>query len=50
MSHVDTATRLVVTTVELVVHKVIAGPEPVDQGTFEEELVTMLVRHLAPAG
>ncbi|GAA0590599.1 TetR/AcrR family transcriptional regulator [Kutzneria viridogrisea] len=42
------AARIVVNTVELVVHKVIAGHEPVDLGQFEEELVAMLTRYLAP--
>ncbi|GAA1937042.1 TetR/AcrR family transcriptional regulator [Streptomyces durmitorensis] len=41
-----TATRLLVTTVELVVHKVIAAPDPIDVRRFEDELVAMLHRYL----
>ncbi|MET9193784.1 TetR/AcrR family transcriptional regulator [Streptomyces olivaceus] len=46
---VDTemAARLVVTTIELVVHKVSAEPDRVDLGRFEDELVAMLHRYLA---
>ncbi|WP_020499707.1 TetR/AcrR family transcriptional regulator [Sciscionella marina] len=42
----ETATRLVVSTIELVVHKVVAAPDPIDIGRFEEELVAMLTRYL----
>ncbi|MFD2470442.1 TetR/AcrR family transcriptional regulator [Amycolatopsis silviterrae] len=49
-STVDMAARIVVNTVELLVHKLIAGPEPLDLPVFEDELVTMLTRYLAPAG
>ncbi|WP_033289239.1 TetR/AcrR family transcriptional regulator [Amycolatopsis jejuensis] len=48
VSDVDMAARLVVNTVELVVHKVIADPDPVDVDVFGEELVTMFLRYLAP--
>jgi AcrR family transcriptional regulator len=50
VSNVDMAARIVVTTVELVVHTVIAGPEPVDVRVFEDEMVAMLTRYLAPSG
>lgn len=48
----DVAARLVVSTVELVVHELIAAPDPVDTARFENELVAMLSRYLtaAPAG
>ncbi|MBU6530472.1 TetR/AcrR family transcriptional regulator [Streptomyces sp. NPDC057245] len=42
----EMAARLVVLTIELVVHKVSAEPEPVDLGRFEDELVAMLHRYL----
>ncbi|MFF7247566.1 TetR/AcrR family transcriptional regulator [Embleya sp. NPDC008237] len=47
-----TAARLVVSTVELVVHQLIAAPEPIDIPRFENELVAMLTRYLTaePAG
>ncbi|MFB7653354.1 MULTISPECIES: TetR/AcrR family transcriptional regulator [unclassified Streptomyces] len=41
-----TAARLVVTTVEMVVHKIVASPDPVDLRRFEDELVAMLHRYL----
>ncbi|MEU1117718.1 MULTISPECIES: TetR/AcrR family transcriptional regulator [unclassified Streptomyces] len=41
-----TATRLLVTTVELVIHQVIAAPDPIDLRRFEDELVAMLHRYL----
>ena len=41
-----TAARLVVTTVELVVHSLIAAPDPIDVESFEDELVTMFTRYL----
>ena len=50
VSNVDMAARIVVNTVELLVHKLIAGPEPLDLSVFEDELVTMLIRYAAPAG
>jgi AcrR family transcriptional regulator len=48
----DTAARLVVSTIELVVHQLIAAPDPIDLGRFENELVAMITRYLtaAPAG
>ncbi|GAA2358525.1 TetR/AcrR family transcriptional regulator [Saccharopolyspora halophila] len=42
----DTASRLVVNTVELVVHRLIAEPDPVDATRLENELVAMLTRYL----
>ncbi|WP_031467031.1 TetR/AcrR family transcriptional regulator [Sciscionella sediminilitoris] len=42
----ETAARLMVSTVELVVHKLVAAPDPIDVGRFEEELVAMLTRYL----
>lgn len=42
-----TATRLLVTTVELVIHQVIAAPDPIDLRRFEDELVAMLHRYLS---
>ncbi|MYS85212.1 TetR/AcrR family transcriptional regulator [Embleya scabrispora] len=44
-----TAARLVVSTVELVVHQLIAAPEPIDIPRFENELVAMLTRYLTAA-
>jgi AcrR family transcriptional regulator len=41
-----TAARLIVTTLELVVHKMIAAPDPVDLTSFENEMVAMLTRYL----
>ncbi|MFI1680743.1 TetR/AcrR family transcriptional regulator [Streptomyces sp. NPDC020607] len=46
VADVDVAARLVVTTVEMVVHRVMAGPVDVDRARFEDELVTMLTRYL----
>lgn len=43
---VATAATLIVSTVELVTHKLMAGPEPVDAQHLEDELVTMLSRYL----
>lgn len=45
----DTAARLAVSTVELVVHQLIAAPDPVDLPRFEHELVAMLTRYLTAA-
>jgi AcrR family transcriptional regulator len=42
----ETAARLVVTTVELVVHQLISAPDPIDVHRFEDELVAMLTRYL----
>ncbi|MGW0889925.1 TetR/AcrR family transcriptional regulator [Saccharopolyspora sp. NPDC002578] len=41
-----TAARLVVSTVELVVHRLIAAADPIDIPSFENELVAMLTRYL----
>ncbi|WP_243788380.1 TetR/AcrR family transcriptional regulator [Saccharopolyspora gloriosae] len=41
-----TAARLVVSTVELVVHQLIAASDPIDIPHFENELVAMLTRYL----
>ncbi|MER5258202.1 TetR/AcrR family transcriptional regulator [Streptomyces sp. NPDC002855] len=46
VTDVDVAARLVVSTVEMVVHRVMAGPGQVEVARFEEELVTMLTRYL----
>ncbi|MGW6062771.1 TetR/AcrR family transcriptional regulator [Streptomyces sp. NPDC055189] len=46
VADVDIAARLVVSTVEMVVHRVMAGPGQVDIGRFEDELVTMLTLYL----
>jgi AcrR family transcriptional regulator len=43
----ETAAKLVVTTLELVVHQLVAAPEPADVGRLENELVAMLTRYLA---
>ncbi|WP_217164336.1 TetR/AcrR family transcriptional regulator [Streptomyces sp. AC512_CC834] len=43
------AARLAVSTVELVVHQLIAEPDPIDIPRFENELVAMLVRYLRGA-
>jgi AcrR family transcriptional regulator len=42
----ETAARLIVTTVELVIHQLVADHEPVDIGCLETELVTMLTRYV----
>ncbi|MGV9296131.1 TetR/AcrR family transcriptional regulator [Amycolatopsis sp. NPDC003676] len=47
VSNVDMAARIIVHTVELLVHKMIAGPEPLDLPVFEDELVAMLTRYAA---
>ncbi|MFB9930518.1 TetR/AcrR family transcriptional regulator [Amycolatopsis halotolerans] len=49
VSNVDMAARIIVNTVELLVHKMIAGPEPLDLPVFEDELAAMLTRY-ATAG
>ncbi|MCS0599636.1 TetR/AcrR family transcriptional regulator [Streptomyces sp. LP11] len=46
VADVDVAARLVVSTVEMVVHRVMAGPGEVDVTRFENELVTMLTGYL----
>ncbi|MBB4688682.1 TetR/AcrR family transcriptional regulator [Amycolatopsis jiangsuensis] len=45
-----TAARLVTTTMELVVHKMIAAPDPVDVVSLENEMVAMLTRYLTAGG
>jgi AcrR family transcriptional regulator len=40
------AARLVVSTVELLVHQLIAAPDPLDPARLENELITMLTRYL----
>jgi AcrR family transcriptional regulator len=45
----ETAARLVVSTIELVVHHMLAGPDPVDFTRLETQLVEMLYRYLAGA-
>ncbi|MEV7043199.1 TetR/AcrR family transcriptional regulator [Amycolatopsis sp. NPDC051061] len=42
----ETAARLIVTTVELVIHQLVADHEPVDTGCLETELVAMLTRYV----
>lgn len=44
----DMAALIIVSTIELVVHKVIATYESVDLVVFEDELVAMLTRYLIP--
>lgn len=44
-----TAARLVVSTVELVVHQLVAAPDPVDVTRLENELVAMLTSYLTGA-
>lgn len=46
----DIAARIIVSTVELVVHHIIASDETVDPNGLEEELVAMLRRYLLPDG
>lgn len=41
-----TAARMVVATIESLVHRLIAGPRPIDPRLFEDELVGMLTRYL----
>lgn len=43
------AARLAVSTVELVVHQLIAEPDPIDIPRFENELVTMLISYFTAA-
>jgi AcrR family transcriptional regulator len=43
----DTAARLVVSTVELTVHRLIAAPDPIDIPRLENELVAMVTGYLA---
>jgi AcrR family transcriptional regulator len=42
----DTAARLVVSTVELTVHRLIAAPDPIDVSRLENELVAMVTGYL----
>lgn len=42
----ETAARLIVTTVELVIHQLVADHEPMDTGKLEDELVAMLTRYV----
>ncbi|MEK8170827.1 TetR/AcrR family transcriptional regulator [Streptomyces sp. M19] len=46
---VDTAARLVVSAIELLVHHLVADPEPIDVARLENELVAMLTRYLTAA-
>ncbi|GGS46714.1 TetR/AcrR family transcriptional regulator [Streptomyces griseoviridis] len=46
VADVEAAARLTVTTVELVVHKVCAAPDPIGTRRLEDELVAMLHRYL----
>lgn len=45
-----TAAHLVVTTVEMVVHHLLAGPEPIDPERLEAQLIEMLSRYLTAPG
>ncbi|WP_432826822.1 TetR/AcrR family transcriptional regulator [Dactylosporangium sp. CA-092794] len=47
---VDAAARLVVSTVELVTHKMMATPEDLSPQRYENELVAMLTRYLSGGG
>lgn len=42
----ETAARLIVTTVELVIHQLVADHEPVDAARLEDEMVAMLTRYV----
>jgi hypothetical protein len=42
----DMAARLVIATIELVVHDLLAEPDPVDARRLEDELVAMLTRYV----
>ncbi|MEJ8654332.1 TetR family transcriptional regulator [Streptomyces sp. MS1.AVA.3] len=46
VADVEVAARLLVSTVELVVHQLIAAPDPLDPARLESELVAMLTRYL----
>ncbi|MET7800721.1 hypothetical protein [Streptomyces decoyicus] len=50
VGNVHMAAEIMVNTVELIVHKVIAMREAVDLQQFEDDLVAMLTRYLAPGG
>lgn len=43
---IPTAARLVVATIESLVHRLIAGPRPVEPQSFEDQVVRMLTRYL----
>ncbi len=45
----ETAARLAVISVELLVHRLVAEPDPIDVDRFENELVAMLTRYLTAA-
>ncbi|MEV7464936.1 TetR/AcrR family transcriptional regulator [Streptomyces kronopolitis] len=47
VADVHIAARLVVSTVELLVHQLVAAPDPLDPARLENELVTMLTGYLA---
>lgn len=49
VSDTGTAGRLVVATIESLVHRLIASPNPIDTQRFEDELVAMLTRYLEAA-
>lgn len=44
------AARLVIATIEFVVHPLMAAPDPIDIASFENELVYMLTRYLTGGG
>ncbi|MEV0698995.1 TetR/AcrR family transcriptional regulator [Saccharopolyspora sp. NPDC050389] len=46
VADLETATRLVISTIQFVVHPLVAAPEPVDPTRLENEIVTMLTRYL----
>ncbi|WP_327701063.1 TetR/AcrR family transcriptional regulator [Streptomyces decoyicus] len=46
VADMEVAARLLVSTVELVVHQLIAAPDPLDPARLESELVAMLTRYL----
>jgi len=46
VADVPIAARLVVSTVELLVHQLIAAPDPLDPARLENELVAMVTRYL----
>ncbi|SCD82444.1 MULTISPECIES: hypothetical protein [unclassified Streptomyces] len=46
MRDLDTAAELIVFTVELNTHKVMADPRTIPAGTLENELVDMVTRYL----
>ncbi|MGW2025821.1 TetR/AcrR family transcriptional regulator [Streptomyces decoyicus] len=46
VADMEVAARLLVSTVELVVHQLIAAPDPLDPARLESELIAMLTRYL----